>query len=773
MEAIRVSSIESLMGARLSADSGTTSGAMPMAPTGVPSLVAMKKGLLEKDFDACLTAAPRARKEARTLLAWISVVELDCAIQNAVQNSAPSPAAQATNKSRSSKKNSKPAVSAANDAERAAVTEALAKAVQAAEHDKTWLLFGAQQTILRKKLVEAELLLLERDSRGNRTRAAETIDRLELMTEWMDERQKARLWRFAGEVAFLAQRLDEAREFINRSLALNDNGELRGKLAAIESGLLGKIATRPSPSPTPAQQAAPLEATAEEMQLVDSATSAFKSGEFVPAVDDAIKLIHGYPGSSRAKWAAERILEAFLSLAEKGDDRAVKAREKILAYMAKADADRMAEWARVIYNRGYYANALELSRRALAGMNDSARSTKTWLLAAEAAIHIESFADARDLYKVVVDKHSGTTAAREAMLRLGLVEYRMKNYPAAIADFERLLALSQLDTSQEVIARHWLWRSLQKTGATERAQAQAEILVSKFPFSYYGLRARAEAAGGNLDWPKEPIAKIEVKLWLTAREKQTWERIKILLAAGWLDEAQEEIQDLPAAVKPEEKALRARLWAAALNYQPALKLINEAWDSNAELRRPPFVAVAFPREYASLIESNANTRKIEPALVMSLIKQESAFFTKAQSSSQAMGLMQLIPPTAREMAVELKMGEFSVPDDLFNPVKNVRVGSYYLSKLLHKFQGHIPLALASYNAGPTKVERWLKARPGLNNLPQLRSSDPDDELWIDELPWDETSYYVKAILRNLLFYRVLEKGRVELKSPLWNYGGAN
>ncbi|MCM2282661.1 MAG: lytic transglycosylase domain-containing protein, partial [Bdellovibrionaceae bacterium] len=137
------------------------------------------------------------------------------------------------------------------------------------------------------------------------------------------------------------------------------------------------------------------------------------------------------------------------------------------------------------------------------------------------------------------------------------------------------------------------------------------------------------------------------------------------------------------------------------------------------------------------------------------------------SLSNAMGLMQIIPPTAREIAQDLKMGELAFPDDMFIPAQNIRMGAYYLAKVIKKVNGHVPLGLASYNAGPHKVERWMKSRPSLSGLTTLRSSNPDDELWFDELPWDETSFYVKAILRNLMLYRVLEKGRIELKNPIW------
>jgi soluble lytic murein transglycosylase len=384
-------------------------------------------------------------------------------------------------------------------------------------------------------------------------------------------------------------------------------------------------------------------------------------------------------------------------------------------------------------------------------------------------------------------QHAGTDSARLALMRSALIDFRQGQYAGCISSFERLLAMPQTDNF-ELSARYWLWRSLQKIKA-DRASEQMAILIDKFPFSYYGIRARAERDNGVFKWvppvvadtspseskslPKTPgkAAKksnlIETQVWLTDFERLSWERLQLLLQAGWLEEAQAELKTLPAPQRAEDKALRSRIYAAALNYGPAMKMLGEAWDEVPSLREEPFLSVSFPNEFRSLIDKQAALRGLSPFLVMGVIKQESAFAPRAMSTSPAYGLMQMIAPTAREIAGDLKIPHLQVPDDLYNPLQNIPMGTYYLSKVLKKVDGHVPLALASYNAGPQKVSRWLKGRPSLAGLSKSRSSDPRDELWIDELPWTETSYYVKAILRNQLMYQMLEKGSVELGNPTW------
>lgn len=224
---------------------------------------------------------------------------------------------------------------------------------------------------------------------------------------------------------------------------------------------------------------------------------------------------------------------------------------------------------------------------------------------------------------------------------------------------------------------------------------------------------------------------------------------------------------LPQPTTPDAKAVRARVWAASKNYLQASKLANEAWDAKFELRRPELMNFVWPSEYREMFEASAKAKNLDPWLTRSLAKQESGYNRKAVSTSNALGLMQMIPPTAREIADDLKLGKLNLPDDMFEPDRNVKMGTHYVAKMLNQFKGHVPLALAAYNAGPTRVDRWVKSRPSLQGLEASRSSAPEFELWIDEFPFNETSFYVKAILRNQMIYQLNETGRLATQEPLW------
>lgn len=137
--------------------------------------------------------------------------------------------------------------------------------------------------------------------------------------------------------------------------------------------------------------------------------------------------------------------------------------------------------------------------------------------------------------------------------------------------------------------------------------------------------------------------------------------------------------------------------------------------------------------------------RTETALVLSIIRQESSFASHAVSPAGARGLMQIMPATAKQMAKKKRKG-FSVQKLNADPDFNVELGSAYIGDLLKRYGGSYILAIAAYNAGPTNVNRWLKAfgRP---------HEDVDPVDWIESIPFAETRNYVQRVLENLHIYR--------------------
>jgi soluble lytic murein transglycosylase len=136
----------------------------------------------------------------------------------------------------------------------------------------------------------------------------------------------------------------------------------------------------------------------------------------------------------------------------------------------------------------------------------------------------------------------------------------------------------------------------------------------------------------------------------------------------------------------------------------------------------------------------------EPALVLAVIRQESAFYKGAVSRAGARGLMQLMPRTAKRVARRIKV-RYSRKKLLTDPEYNLRLGRTYLTDLTAEYDGSYVLALAAYNAGPARANQWIKAF-GDPRDPAIDTID-----WIESIPFDETRNYVQRILESLIVYR--------------------
>lgn len=146
--------------------------------------------------------------------------------------------------------------------------------------------------------------------------------------------------------------------------------------------------------------------------------------------------------------------------------------------------------------------------------------------------------------------------------------------------------------------------------------------------------------------------------------------------------------------------------------------------------------------------------QVDPSLIWGMARQESMFFHRAQSSANAHGLLQLLPSTARQEARDSGF----LPSNTFrlkNPAYNLSVGQSYIRRMLKRFDGDIVLALAAYNAGPSRSERWRAQR---------QKEDP--LTFIENIPFTETRHYVKRVIRGWVIYQLRLYGAASLQSTL-------
>ncbi|MFT3835867.1 MAG: transglycosylase SLT domain-containing protein [Myxococcaceae bacterium] len=156
---------------------------------------------------------------------------------------------------------------------------------------------------------------------------------------------------------------------------------------------------------------------------------------------------------------------------------------------------------------------------------------------------------------------------------------------------------------------------------------------------------------------------------------------------------------------------------------------------------------AFPTRFSDLIAKNADLTNLPPAWLQGLVREESAFEPTARSHCGALGLMQLMPVTARELSQQ-EGNDLDETRALLDPKLNVHLGSRYLGQLMRRFEGNRIAATAAYNGGPTRVAGWMKTPSGTR---------PDD--FVEEIPLDETRNYVKDVLASADVYRYRLAGR--------------
>jgi len=159
-------------------------------------------------------------------------------------------------------------------------------------------------------------------------------------------------------------------------------------------------------------------------------------------------------------------------------------------------------------------------------------------------------------------------------------------------------------------------------------------------------------------------------------------------------------------------------------------------------------ALLYPRPFDREVQRAAKLTSIEPEVIYGLLRQESLYRADAMSAVGARGLLQLMPDTARLTARHWKQPRPS-PDDLFNPQINVPLGAGQLRMLIDRFGGQMPVAIAGYNAGPNAAARWLP------------TDAVDSDIWIENIPYNETRTYVQRVLWHSLVFAWLRTGEAQ------------
>jgi soluble lytic murein transglycosylase len=332
----------------------------------------------------------------------------------------------------------------------------------------------------------------------------------------------------------------------------------------------------------------------------------------------------------------------------------------------------------------------------------------------------------------------------------GFIALRFLNRPAdATTWFTRLASASGAVITQ---ARAYYWLGRAETGASARDDFAR---AAQYPSTYYGQLA-AVALGDTPDQLANRIATAGEPTF-TSDDALNFAMMELPRAAALLVQMNDP-QDAriflnrlgQIAIDDRSRELAARLALGLGVPASAVSIARTAGIAGQMLVREGWpMPVTPPADI------------LEPAIAYGIMRQESSFDPTAVSGSGAMGLMQLMPGTARLTGQKNGL-PYSNP---FEPSQNMALGTTYLAGLIQQFGNCLPLAIAAYNGGPGNVSNWL----ALNGDPELGKNPGGADIidWVEEIPFSETRNYVQRVSEGITIYRALLTGTAEQPVQPW------
>lgn len=293
--------------------------------------------------------------------------------------------------------------------------------------------------------------------------------------------------------------------------------------------------------------------------------------------------------------------------------------------------------------------------------------------------------------------------------------------------------IQQLPEKERLSSRWRYWQAVAEqniTGISPSSQF-SQIAGDR---SYYGFLA-SEQLGQAFSLNYEPAA-FSANLQQNLLLMPSVRRMQELVQLGRFSYARQEWNLLFPSLEPEQQHALAHL---AKSWQWHSQAIAGA----AVIQKWNDLQLRFPLEYQALYQEFTGQQKIPLNWALSITRQESAFNPLARSGVGAMGLMQLMPKTAKQTARKLKQS-LRKTDELYQPETNIALGTAYLAQMLERFNGSRIYATAAYNAGPYRVKGWLDKR---GHLPL--------DVWIEVIPYEETRIYVQRVLEYGVVYDMM------------------
>ncbi|MFN9175254.1 MAG: transglycosylase SLT domain-containing protein, partial [Synechocystis sp.] len=317
----------------------------------------------------------------------------------------------------------------------------------------------------------------------------------------------------------------------------------------------------------------------------------------------------------------------------------------------------------------------------------------------------------------------------------------------------------------------WIGKWAQQLGRPDDAKAAFENVLARYPQSYYAWRSAVllgwQVGDFNTVRFLNPPVTVPSQRPIPPAGSATFKELFRLAqdqAAIELFEAELQAQkspENPSELPVNEGFTQALLKLTQQEYlQGSNQVLNlrdpqdpeqrKAWEALRET--PEYWQALFPFPYQKLIFDWSAKRQLNPFLVTALIRQESRFEKEIKSPAGATGLMQVMPSTAEWIAPQINLKDYSLTD----PTDNVNMGTWYFDHTHQTYNNNSALAVASYNAGPGNVSKWLA---------EFDNADPD--AFVEKIPFRETKGYVESVFGNYWNYlRIYDPDVQQLMSRL-------
>jgi soluble lytic murein transglycosylase len=389
------------------------------------------------------------------------------------------------------------------------------------------------------------------------------------------------------------------------------------------------------------------------------------------------------------------------------------------------------------------------------------------------------------MLETIADAYPEGDVSNDGLFELALHHADQKDWARAVPVLEKALARAPRERAYWAAGRlpYFLARAHLETGQVplvEKALAELAGVVRDYPLSYYMALAyarladhdRAAAEKALADASREPEGVFTLKRgpWLDdpgfVRARELLRQGDVKLARVELDRIGFSTHTAPREVEWTAAFLLARLGAFAQSHYLLRVPVSVARPRDNDLtdwlehypsgRWRAAWEIAYPRPYAAVVAAEAPRQSLPEAWAYAIMREESAFEARVVSHADAIGLMQLIVPTAKKMGEKLGI----VPDSesLKQPSVNISLGCRYLSVLRGHFPDNPFLAIPSYNAGLGNPRKWIDKRP-----------TDDFDVWVEHIPFEETRNYTKRVMGSMAAYEFLyfrDKPSEALHTPL-------